>query len=239
MILLPAIDLYGGKVVRLTKGDFSERTEYAADPYRTAQKFASLGCKNIHIVDLEGAKTGSPKHLAAVSEIASLGMEIEYGGGLRDAASIRSAINAGVTRVMAGSILFGGENAPHEIFAEFGEAIMPSVDTRGGKVVISGWKDETDLTPAPCLKKLSAIGFTTFLVTSVERDGMLEGPDMELYAELLSATNKGTRVIAAGGVTTVDDVKRLKLAGLYGAVVGKAIYERNFDITAALETIGE
>lgn len=231
MIVFPAIDLYGGAVVRLQKGDFAKKSAYKAAPRDLAAGFRDQGCTHIHIVDLEGAAYGSPKHLHILPEIAKLGMKIEYGGGLRSEAAIRDALNAGAERAMIGSILFKTPEAPEALFAAFGEALTPSIDVKNGCVAISGWTEETDAEPAACVRALCETGFRTFLVTSVARDGMLEGPDFDLCARVACP---GARIIAAGGVSTVADVQRLAEAGLYGAVVGKALYETDFDLARAL-----
>lgn len=236
MIVLPAIDLYGGKVVRLSKGDFSQRTDYEVDPCEAARRFLDEGCSHLHIVDLEGAKTGEPKHLGILSRIAELGLCIEYGGGLRTPEAIRDALNAGSARVMVGSLLFRSEDMPRDIFSRFGVAVMPSIDVRQNKVVHSGWLSETDMVPNDCLRMLRGIGYKTFLVTGVERDGMLAGPDLDLYRPLVG---EGGRIVAAGGVTTVGDIENLKSIGLSGAVIGKALYEKDFDLGEALRIAGD
>jgi phosphoribosylformimino-5-aminoimidazole carboxamide ribotide isomerase len=240
MIVFPAIDLYAGKVVRLRKGDFRDRTDYGTSPLAVARAFAEAGSRHLHVVDLEGAKTGSPKHLEQLRELRVLGLETEYGGGLRSEAGIRNALSAGAARAMVGSLLFGDGKSMERargLFAEFGEAITPSIDVSGGNVVVSGWAEKTNEAPAPCIEQLRSIGYKTFLVTATERDGMLLGPDIELYGELLRSS-PGARVIAAGGVTSLDDIKRLRDAGLYGAVVGKALYERGFDLARAITISG-
>ncbi|MDR1944104.1 MAG: 1-(5-phosphoribosyl)-5-[(5-phosphoribosylamino)methylideneamino] imidazole-4-carboxamide isomerase [Synergistaceae bacterium] len=238
MIILPAIDLYGGRVVRLRKGVFKEMTEYGGDPAEIARGFADAGCRYLHVVDLEGAEAGAPMRLHELERLSGLGMEIEYGGGLRRREAIRAALDAGARRAMIGSVLFKGEDAAEEIFAEFENAAMPSIDVRDGRVVISGWSERTDASPASCLKRLASVGFRRFLVTSAERDGMLAGPDMELYEALLSVADEGVELIAAGGITTVSDVTRLESAGAFGAVVGKALYEGGFNLREAIAVFG-
>ncbi|MDR0649765.1 MAG: 1-(5-phosphoribosyl)-5-[(5-phosphoribosylamino)methylideneamino] imidazole-4-carboxamide isomerase [Synergistaceae bacterium] len=236
MIVFPAIDLYAGRVVRLRKGDFSDKTDYGSDPIAVARAFVEAGCRHLHVVDLEGAESGSPKHLGQLRELSGLGMEIEYGGGLRSEAAIGDAISAGASRVMAGSIIFDGGREmvrAKSLFKEFGEAVTPSIDVRCGRVVVSGWAKSIGEPPAPCVELLRSIGYTTFLVTATERDGMLQGTDLGLYEDLL-ASAPGIRIIAAGGVTDMGDIKRLRDAGLYGAVVGKALYERGFDLASAI-----
>ncbi len=236
MIVLPAIDLYGGKVVRLTKGDFAQKAEYGDNPCDLAKGFIDKGCTHLHVVDLEGAERGGPKHLNVLSDLAALGMYVEYGGGLRSRRAIRGALDAGAGRAMVGSLLFGvDDDMARDLFAEFGIGIMPSIDVQAGRVVHSGWMEKTDKEPDACLRCLSAIGYKTFLVTGVDRDGMLAGPDIDLYRPLVGGTRD---IVAAGGVTTVEDIARLARVGVAGAVVGKALYERDFDLEAALNVAG-
>lgn len=236
MIIFPAIDLYGGKVVRLTKGDFAKKAEYGGNPCDLARSYMDRGCTHLHVVDLEGAERGSPKHLNVLSDLAWLGMYVEYGGGLRSRRAVRDALDAGAGRVMIGSLLFGeDEGAAKDLYMEFGAGIMPSVDVRAGKVVHSGWMEDTGTGAEACLGCLSAVGYRMFLVTGVDRDGMLEGPDFELYRPLVGPASS---IVAAGGVTTVGDVKKLAAIGVAGAVVGKALYERDFDLAAAIDAAG-
>lgn len=236
MIILPAIDLYDGKVVRLKKGDFAEKTEYSDDPLEVARKFYDMGSRYLHIVDLQGAECGYPKHLDILSKISThlKDMEVEYGGGLRTKEAIKDAVRAGANRLMVGSIIFKTEDMASELFDEFGTILIPSVDVKGGKVAISGWKVETHTDPAICIEYLYGIGYRSFLVTAVERDGTLEGPDLALYKKIAFAD---AFIIAAGGVTTFQDVKDLEEINVDAAVVGKALYEGQFDFKSALESL--
>ena len=231
MILFPAIDLFGGNVVRLTKGDFSKRKDYALSPLETAKNFLDAGCTYIHIVDLEGAKEGRPCHLEVLEQIASLGMFVQYGGGLRSEGSIRDALSAGADRVMIGSLLFKDDDMPCHIASEFGPAAMPAIDVKAGKVVHSGWLSETDMGPKEAIARLRNTGFSIFLVTNIDRDGMMSGTDTELYKELTEGKND---IVAAGGITTVNDIISLKALGLAGAIVGKSLYEGGITISDAL-----
>ena len=235
MIIIPAIDLYGGKVVRLRKGDFSEKTEYGSDPLDVAKQFFDMGSRYLHIVDLEGAEVGYPKHLDILSKISShLDMKVEYGGGLRTQAAIKDAVRAGAERLMIGSILFKTPDAPQELFETFGTILTPSVDVKDDRVVVAGWKKETHADPAETVHNLCEIGYTAFLVTAVDRDGMLEGPDLALYRRI---RHEHAYIIAAGGVTTAGDIKNLAETGVRAAVVGKALYEGCFDFASALQTL--
>ena len=236
MEIFPAIDLYGGKVVRLTQGDYARRREYSLSPKEAALAFRDAGCRNIHIVDLEGAKAGEPKHLSMLEEIAELGFFIEYGGGLRSEASIASAIEAGASRVMAGSLIFTAMEKADTLARRFGEKLMPAVDLRNGVVVHSGWLAATELSPAEAIKQLASVGFTSFLVTQTEKDGMMKGTDTELYRSL---TAHGLSIAAAGGVTTAADIKGLAQAGVSAAIIGKSLYEGGITLAEALCAAGE
>jgi len=234
VILFPAIDLFEGNVIRLTKGDFSKKKEYGLSPLETAKSFLDAGCTHIHIVDLEGAKSGKPCHLNVLEKIASLGMFVQYGGGLRSKDNIRDALRAGADRVMLGSLLFKDDDMPCHIVSEFGPAAMPAIDVRAGKVVHSGWLSETAITPQEALKWLRETGFSIFLVTNTDLDGMMSGTDPELYRKLTDGNND---IVAAGGITTAEDIISLKAVGAAGAIVGKSLYEGGITIADALNAV--
>lgn len=234
MILLPAIDLFGGRVVRLTEGDFSRRTDYAVTALEMARRFKDAGCGCIHIVDLEGAKIGRPCHLGVLREIRSLGMFIQYGGGLRSLEAVADAVKAGADRVMIGSLLFKDRSMPQLIAERFGTAAMPAIDVRDGMVVHSGWQAGTGLAPLGVIQSLTSIGFSTFLVTDTERDGCMKGARTELYAPL---TGGDYQIVAAGGITTAGDIRSLKAQGVAGAVIGKSLYEGGITLQEALAAV--
>ena len=234
MIFFPAIDLFGGDVIRLTKGDFSKKKNYGLPPLETAKSFFDAGCTHIHIVDLEGAKSGKPCHLDVLEKIASLGMFVQYGGGLRSKGNIRDALRAGADRVMVGSLLFKDDDMPCRIASQFGPAVMPAIDVRAGKVVHSGWLSETTITPKDALTRLRETGFSIFLVTNTDLDGMMSGTDPELYRGLSQDNND---IVAAGGITTAEDIISLKAVGAAGAIVGKSLYEGGITIADALRAV--
>lgn len=231
MILFPAIDLYGGRVVRLSEGDFARKTNYSVTVLDAAKKYRDAGCTHIHIVDLEGAKTGSPCHLKELEQIASLGMFVQFGGGLRSVETVESAIDAGAGRVMIGSLLFKSDEMPRLLVEKFADAIIPAIDVKGGQVVFSGWTQDSGQSPAEIIRKLRGVGFSIFLVTDTERDGLLQGIRDGFYEPILGEDRE---IVAAGGVTTADDVARLAALGAAGAVVGKGLYEGRVTIEAAL-----
>ena len=234
MIFFPAIDLFGGDVIRLTKGDFSKKKNYGLSPLETAKNFLDAGCTHIHIVDLEGAKSVKPCHLNVLEKIASLGMFLQYGGGLRSEENIRDALSAGADRVMVGSLLFKDNEMPCRIASQFGPAVMPAIDVRAGKVVHSGWLSETTITPKDALTRLRETGFSIFLVTNTDLDGMMSGTDPELYRGLSQDNND---IVAAGGITTAEDIISLKAVGAAGAIVGKSLYEGGITIADALRAV--
>ncbi len=235
MILFPAIDLFGGKVVRLTAGNFEEMKNYAPTPSEMAKSFLDAGCSHIHIVDLEGAREGHPCHLKILEEISSLGMFVQYGGGLRSENNIREALSAGADRIMVGSLLFSNEEMPSRLAGEFGKAVMPAIDVKAGKVVHSGWLSKTDRAPKETLKWLRETGFSVFLVTNTERDGLMSGTDPKLYREI---SEDRQDIVAAGGITTADDIFSLNALGLGGAIIGKSLYEGGITISDALKASG-
>lgn len=231
VILFPAIDLFGGKVVRLSKGDFARKTAYGITAADVARKYRDAGCTHIHIVDLEGAETGRPCHLRQLEKIAELGMFVQYGGGLRYVAAVQQAADAGADRIMIGSLLFKNAEMPHLLAERFGAAVMPAIDVKRGEVVHSGWLATTGQKPAELIRKLSVIGFSVFLVTDTERDGLLQGIRKDFYEPLLGA---GGDIVAAGGITTASDISELARIGVAGAVIGKSLYEGRVIIEAAL-----
>lgn len=236
MIILPAIDLFGGEVVRLEQGDYDRKKSYNKNPLDIAKSYKDIGATSIHIVDLEGAKKGQPCHLQILEQIAKLGLIIEWGGGLRTKDAIKSAIESGATRVMAGSLIFKDLDAARDLAETFGSHIMASVDVKDGRVVHSGWLEATDLTPVVAYKELRQKGFVSFLVTQTKFDGLLSGTDANFYTPLIDDDVKSERVFvaAAGGVTSVADVENLKKCGLSAAVIGKSLYEGRISLAEAL-----
>ncbi len=214
-------------------GNFNESVTYPFDPEEAAHHFAISGFRHLHIVDLDGARTGKPVHTDLIPKLAGFGIPIQYGGGLRDPEIIEMVLDSGASRAMAGSLLFSSTRGPAELFRRFGEKLLPAVDVREGKAALGGWMDLSDRSPSSALEILVEAGFRTFLVTSAERDGTLSGPDLELYRGLLDLF-PGISLIAAGGITTTDDIAALRRTGCSGAVLGKALYEAILDPAEAL-----
>ncbi len=234
MKIWPAIDLYEGKVVRLRKGEFTAKTEYARDPLDVARAFLSEGCFRLHVVDLEGARVGEPCHAGLLPRLSALGLTIRYGGGLRSAASIKRVLSLGASFAMVSSLLLAAPEKPFELFDRFGERIIPAVDVRAGRVAIRGWAEEAEGSPLEALRNLFEAGYRRCLVTAVERDGTGMGPDLDLYAKLTAAF-PGMEFTAAGGISSLEDLKALEDAGVSDAVIGKALYEGALTLGRALE----
>lgn len=237
MILLPAIDLYKGAVVRLRKGEFSDSTVFSEAPEDAALRFRQAGAECIHVIDLEGAECGHPVHASVLPLLKRCGMRICFGGGLRTPESIETALNAGANAVYVGSAL-ADPSLAESLFARFAERIIPAVDVRGDRTAVDGWKTTTHETPEQSVKRLETLGWKTFLVTSVERDGCGLGPDIALYERIL-ALFPGLSLLAAGGIGSMTDIRALKKTGLAGAVIGRALYDGKLDLAEAFAEASE
>lgn len=233
MDIYPAMDLLGGAIVRLREGRFGEKTVYGNDFTGTAKSFADAGSEWIHVIDLEGAKTGTPCHLHIIEKLRSEGLKVQYGGGLRTEENIASALDAGAERVYAGSLPAKSPENLEELFHRFGDRLIPAIDIRSGKTAVSGWQKDGSLSPEMLLEKCKRAGFRLFLVTAVNRDGTASGPDRKMYRELRGIFPE-VSLIAAGGISSLDDIRCLKADGLEGAVLGKSLYEGTIDLKEAI-----
>lgn len=223
MILLPAIDLYEKKAVRLYKGEYSKMTVYSEDPPKLAQEFREAGAEWLHMVDLEGARCGgTPNFDIAAKIIRTSGLSVELGGGIRDEETILRYLDAGVNRVILGTAAANNINFLADMVAKFGSAIAVGVDLRDGMVAVKGWTETTGLTGMDYCKSLEEIGVATVICTDIARDGAMAGANRALYRDLMETSKM--RFIASGGVNSLDDLRALKALGLYGAIVGKAYY---------------
>ena len=231
MILLPAIDLYKGAVVRLRKGEFSDSTVFPEAPEDAVLRFRQAGAESIHVIDLEGAECGRPVHANVLPDLKRHGLRIHFGGGLRTAGSIETALNAGADAVYVGSAL-ADPSLAERLFARFADRIIPAVDVRGGRTAVDGWKTTTRETPEQSVERLTTLGWKTFLVTSVERDGCGLGPDIALYERILPLFPE-LSILAAGGTSTLSDIRALRETGLAGAVLGRALYDGKLDLARA------
>jgi phosphoribosylformimino-5-aminoimidazole carboxamide ribotide isomerase len=232
MILLPAIDIRGGKAVRLRRGDLSRETVYAEDPLEAARSFVEAGARVLHVVDLDGAREGRPVNLAHLRRITSeLGVAVQYGGGLRDLGSVRSALAAGAERAVVGTAAYSDVDFVDQLLQTWERRFVVAVDARGGYVSVAGWTKATQMLGEDVIARLQRRGVKQFMYTNVDRDGTLEGPDLE-EVRRISKTVRG-RFLYSGGIGSVDDLRALaalRLVNLAGVVSGKALYEGRFTV---------
>jgi phosphoribosylformimino-5-aminoimidazole carboxamide ribotide isomerase len=238
--LLPAIDLRGGQVVRLQQGDFARETAYDGDPVAVASRFAALGATWLHVVDLDGARAGEPRQLELAAAIVAEThgrSHVEVGGGLRTAVAVAGALGTGAARVAVGTAALRDPAFAADLVDRYGpERIVASIDIRDGLALGEGWREGAAGVPAvEAIETLAATGIDTFEVTAIERDGSLEGPDLALLRSLV-ALDRG-RIIASGGISSIEDVLDVQAAGCGGAIVGKAIYEGHIDLAHLLDTL--
>ena len=241
MILYPAIDIRGGQAVRLLRGDYERETTYDADPVDAAARWAGEGAAILHVVDLDGAKAGEPRNLETVRRIAAaVDCPIQVGGGLRDAAAVEAVLDAGAARVVIGTAALRDPEFLAAALERHGERVVVSVDAREGKVSLSGWTETSDVEVAAAVADLGSRGVARFLCTAIEVDGTMEGPALDELARI--AAGSEARVIASGGVGTLAHLEALTgLAAahpnLEGAIVGRALYEREFSVAEAIAAL--
>jgi phosphoribosylformimino-5-aminoimidazole carboxamide ribotide isomerase len=232
MILLPAVDIREGRAVRLRQGDFDQETVYADDPLEAARSFVEAGASFLHIVDLDGAREGEPVNLHHVERIAhELDVAVELGGGLRSIASIRRALGAGALRVVLGTAAFTDPELLEEALSAFTSRILVGVDVRGGRVSVAGWTRETQVSGEDAIRRMQQLGATRFVYTNVDRDGMLDGPDLDEVRRVSQAVRG--RFLYSGGISSLADLealRRLRLVNLAGVISGKALYEGRFSV---------
>jgi phosphoribosylformimino-5-aminoimidazole carboxamide ribotide isomerase len=232
MILYPAIDIRGGKAVRLTRGRFDAETVYDDDPVAAAQSWVDAGARYLHVVDLDGAKEGKPAALEHLGRIvAATGVPVQYGGGLRTVDAVREALRAGAERVIVGTAALRDVDFLDDILEAYGPRVVVSVDVRGGKIATAGWTQVTDMPAAAAIERLHDRGVASFVYTDADRDGALEGPSLDDVAAIAGAVRG--RFLYAGGVGRLDHLRalrELRQVNLSGVIVGKALYERAFTI---------
>ena len=233
MELFPAIDLYGGKAVRLVHGDYAQMTVYNDNPLCVAQDFIACGAKNIHIVDLEGAKDGTTPNLELIGKLASCGLFAEVGGGIRNEEIAGRYLDAGVSRVILGTAAVTDPALLDRLVRAYGEKIAVSVDIRDGYAAIRGWQEKSMLTCDALCQRLQDTGVKTVICTDISRDGAMRGTNRQLYSNLTA--RYAMNFIASGGVSSLDDVIALRDAGVYGAIIGKAYYTGAIDLKKAIE----
>ena len=237
MELIPAIDIRGGRCVRLDQGDFGRETVFADDPVEVARRWCDEGAARLHVVDLDGAREGRPVNAELVGRIVDAArVPVQVGGGLRDRPAIQRYLDAGVDRVVLGTAAVKDRALLAEALAEHGRRIVVSVDARVGLVAVEGWEEETRLAAADLMSELAAQGVPRFIYTDTLRDGTLEGPDLAAIESLKAKVS--APIIYAGGVSSIEDLVRLVPLGLEGAIVGKALYTRDVVLREALEVLG-
>ncbi|MCR5834512.1 MAG: 1-(5-phosphoribosyl)-5-[(5-phosphoribosylamino)methylideneamino]imidazole-4-carboxamide isomerase [Selenomonadaceae bacterium] len=237
MIIFPAIDLLGGKCVRLIQGDYAKETVYSEQPGATAEKWQSMGAKFLHVVDLDGAKAGTPKNLEAIKKILeSVTIPIEVGGGIRTIDDAEKLLSMGVRQIILGSIAVEKIALVEEMIKRYGDRVVVGIDARDGFVAVHGWEKNSAVKVEDLAKKMTAVGVKTIIYTDISKDGMLSGINAEVYAEL--AKSSGAKVVASGGIRSLDDIVALKAKendGVIGAIVGKSIYTGALDLSAAIK----
>jgi len=241
MILLPAVDILEGKAVRLTRGDFDQRTVYDADPLDAARRWIDAGARELHIVDLDGARSGAPVNLEHIRRIgAGVDVRFQVGGGLRTIGAVREAIEAGATWVVIGTAAYTDVDFLDEAVAEFGDRVVVSIDARAGKLAGAGWTEQTNIPIEAVIERLGARGVQRFVYASIERDGMLQGPDLDGARRVADAV-RGIYAYS-GGVSSLEDLRalvELRQVNLRAVIVGKALYEGRFTVAQAQAVFDE
>lgn len=234
MNIFPAIDLFDGKAVRLLKGDYQKMTVYSENPLEIAKDFENSGAEFLHIVDLEGAKTGDTPNIGTIEKIVkNTSLFTEIGGGIRTLETVEKYVNIGVKRVILGTAAVNDEEFLISAVKKYGEKIAVGIDIKGGFVAIKGWTDLSKFTPFEFCEKMQNIGVKTVICTDVSKDGAMQGTNVDLYKEMSEKFD--INIIASGGVSSIDDIKRLKNLEIYGAIIGKAYYTNAISLAEAIE----
>lgn len=234
MILYPAIDLYDGKAVRLFKGDYNQMTVYNENPLAVAQDFLRCGATHIHMVDLQGARDGTTPNLETVQTIKQqTGRFCEVGGGIRTMEIVKRYLSAGIDRVILGTAAVTDPDFLSAALAEYGEKIAVGIDIKDGRVAIKGWTETSDQDALAFCEKMQALGVKTVICTDISKDGAMQGTNHDLYKTL--SEKFSLQIIASGGISSLEDVKRLAAQNLHGAIIGKAYYSGSLDLARAIE----
>lgn len=234
MLIFPAIDIVGGKAVRLYKGDYSKMTVYSDDTVSVAKDFEKAGATWIHLVDLEGAKSGETPNLATICSIVSeTNLSVEVGGGIRNMQTVSTYLENGVSRVILGTAAVKNPEFLREALEKYGEKIAVGVDLKDGKVAIKGWTEVSSENAFDFCEKMQKLGVKTIICTDISKDGAMQGTNLSLYRELSERFN--LQIIASGGVSSMRDVENLAAMKLYGAIIGKAYYMKAIDLQKAIE----
>ncbi len=236
MLIIPAIDLSAGQVVRLAQGDMQKKTVYSIDPVATARRWADEGAQLLHVVDLDGAVSGQPANLGAVAEIvAAIDIPVELGGGLRTSDDVRKVLDIGVQYAIMGTAALHNRAELEAAVAQFGDRIIVGIDARDGKVAVEGWTEGSDIDAAQLAQQMEQLGVQRLICTDIATDGMLSGPNVVAMRQLCAAVD--IPIIASGGVSSVEDIKALRALeplGLLGCIVGRALYTGDLALSEAL-----
>lgn len=234
MVIYPAIDVKDGRCVRLVQGKFNDVTVYSDDPVEMAFKWEKLGAEYLHVVDLDGARTGEPQNTAIISDIAvNLGIPVQLGGGIRSIEMIEILLCKGIQRVILGTSAVQDPELVKRAVKTFENNVVIGIDAKNGFVAIEGWAKTSNFTATGFAKKMEDLGAKTIIYTDISTDGMLTGPNLKAMEEMVKAVN--IDIIASGGVSNVEDIKNLKDVGVSGAIIGKALYTGNIDLKQAIE----
>ena len=235
MIIFPAIDIKDKKCVRLTQGDFDKVNVYGEDPSLMAKKWADYGAEFIHVVNLNGSRNEIGINDETLVKVAkAVDVPSQVGGGIRDEKRVKELLDLGINRVIVGTMAIENKELLKELIEKYkAEKIVVSIDAKNGKVATHGWEKVSDIDSVDLCKELEQIGVKTIVYTDISKDGMLEGPNFDIYKELSQKTSLD--IIASGGVTSIDDVKRLLDMNMYGAIIGKALYDNRIDLKEVLD----
>ena len=234
MLIFPAIDLYEGQAVRLYKGDYNQKTVYNDNPIEVAYEFQKSGAKQIHLVDLEGAKSGTTPNFDLICDIKSkTGLFCEVGGGIRNMDVIKKYVESGIDRVILGTAAVTEKGFVEEAVAKYGDKIAIGIDIKDGFVAIKGWQENSGINAMDFCEKMQKIGVCTMICTDISKDGAMQGTNRELYKTLSEKFDM--QIVASGGVSSIDDVKSLRQMDIYGAIIGKAYYTGAINLSEAIE----
>lgn len=235
MEIFPAIDIKDGKVVRLTQGDYDNVNIYSEDPVKIAISFAEKGAKNLHVVDLDGARNGELANFNTIESIVNAaGMFVQVGGGIRDEKRIQKYLNAGVSRVILGTVAVENFEFLKAMLASYGEKIAVGADAKDEKIAVKGWREITDVSSVEFCAKLAQAGVKTIIYTDISKDGAMSGTNLEIYKRLAKEIN--CDIVASGGVSSLSEIKELKRIGTYAAILGKALYQKTLTLEEVLRT---
>ena len=233
MIVIPAIDLRNGKCVRLRHGDFNDETVYSDDPVAVAKKWVEEGATRLHVIDLDGAATGEPRNLSWIVRIKrETGVVIQMGGGIRTLKTAEAILSGGIDRIILGSLIVEEAGLAKDVLERYGDRVMVALDVKDGRVAIHGWKDDSGFPLEEALSIIEKLGVREVIYTNIGRDGTLEGVDLKAVSGVMEKT--GLKIFASGGVSSLEDIQRLKTLGSPGCVVGKALYEGKLKLREAI-----